>query len=331
MDRGIEKSSTGDSRLPAGMSVFDALAIASVLVILAGALLSVFQASWRIRAYFSIVAVIFDVILAYEFMLRLASRREPVPWLDGISTIVPLLMVSGPFIFGWIAADFRAAAVRGFWLSEPPLSSMAFIVVLRMLRVLRFNNIAPHYPAHGDGRRKSAWTAAASTGLLVIIAGALASDAFFLPGIANFAVDRRASLASTILTAPEDAARQAAAKTAGILALEVEGRTLVAASGYVHPSDYKTFMVNGAMLWFPVAEEVRARALAAAIAALASLAAALAFRIVASGSVKRLHQGSGVWKKRSRSKEDPETPPHRFRDAPTGGEELAGILGKRPR
>jgi hypothetical protein len=326
MDRGIEKSGTDNSRLPAGASFFDALAVASVLVILAGASLSVFNASWRIRAYFSIVAVLFDLILAYEFMLRLAVRQKPAYWLDGVSTILPLLAVSGPFIFGWMAVDLQAAAVRGFWLTEAPVSSMAFLAALRMLRVLRFYRIANDAPNHGNGIRRSAWKTALATGLLIVMAGALASDAFLLPGLARLMSDRRAALASTILAARGDAARHAAAKAAGALALEVDGRTILATPAYAYPADYQTFTVDGNVLWFPVKEEVRARGLAAAVAALASLAAAIAFRIAASGSEDAPRSGRG---RRSKAYGHADNPSRRFRDTPTGDEELAGILGKR--
>ena len=331
MDRGIEKSGIDNYRLQAGASVFDALAVASVLVVLAGAALSIFQTSWRIQAYFSIAAVIFDLILAYEFLVRLAARREPVSWIDGISTILPLLAVSGPFIFGWIASDFRSAAVRGFWLAAAPVNGMAFIAALRMLRVMRFKRSADYEPPYDGLKSRSAWTAAVSTGLLVILAGALASDALMLPGIARLAVDRRESLASTILAAEGDAARRAAAEAAGILALELDGRTLLAAPKYVNPAEYKTYTVDGARCWFPVADETRARAMATAVAALASLAAAIAFRIASARSSRGMRWGPGGWSQRSRSQGNPGMPARRFRDAPTGDEELAGILGKRPR
>jgi hypothetical protein len=326
MDRGIEKSGTDTSRLPAGASFFDALAVASVLVILAGASVSVFNASWRIRAYFSIAAVLFDLILAYEFLLRIAARQKRAYWLDGVSTILPLLAVSGPFIFGWMAVDLQAAAVRGFWLTEAPVSSMAFLAVLRMLRVLRFYRIANDVPNHGNGIHRTAWKTALATGLLIVMAGALASDAFLLPGLTRLMSDRRASLASTILAAQGDAERHTAAKAAGAIALEVDGRTILAAPAYVYPADYQTFTVDGTVLWFPIREEVRARGLAAAVAALASLAAAIAFRIVASGSADVSRIG---WVRRSKVHEHADNPARRFRDTPTGDEELAGILGKR--
>jgi hypothetical protein len=331
MDRGIEKSGTDNNWLPASASIFDALAVVSVLVILSGASLSIFQASWRIRAYFSIVAVLFDLILAYEFLQKLAARRKPFAWLDGLSSILPLLIISGPFIFGWAAADFRAAAVRGFWLSDSPVNSIAFLAALRMLRVFRFYRIAQKDPLHDTGRLRTAWTAALATGLFIIIAGALASDAFLFPGIARLAADRRASLASTILAAQSDEARQAAAKAAGVLALEVDGRALLTTPAYVYPADYHTYTHGNAIVWFPVNMEVRARGLVAAVAALASLAAAFAFRIAASGHFSLPGINSGLWRRRSRAGGNADKPPQRFRDAPTGDEELAGILGKRPR
>jgi hypothetical protein len=331
MDRGIEKSGISIGRIPEGASIFDALAVASVLVVLAGASLSMLQASWRIRAYFSIAAVIFDILLAYEFFARLIVRREPVPWLDGISTIVPLLAVSGPFIFGWMAFDFRAAAVRGFWLAEAPVNSLAVLAALRMLRVLRFNRGTNPDMPHERLKNRSGWTAAASTGMLVVIAGALASDAFLLPGIARLANDRRASTASTILAAEGDTSMQAAAKAAGVLALELDGRTLLAAPAYMNPAEYQTYTVDGARLWFPVAEEARARGLATAVAALASLAAAFAFRIASFAPARGPYSGFGGWNRHYRSQRHPGTTMPRFRDAPTGDEELAGILGKRPR
>jgi hypothetical protein len=331
MDRGIEKSGIDIGRIPERASIFDALAVASVLVVLAGASLSMFQASWRIRAYFSTAAVIFDILLAYEFLTRLIARREPVPWLDGISSVLPLLAVSGPFIFGWLAFDFRSAAVRGFWLADAPVNGLAFIAALRMLRVLRFSRGTDHELPRERLKIRSAWTAAASTGMLVVIAGALASDALLLPGIARLAIDRRASMATTILAAEGDAALHAAARAAGVLALELDGRALIAAPAYVNPAEYQTYAVGDARFWFPVAEEVRARGLAATVAALASLAAVFAFRIASAGPAFGSYRGLGGWNGRNRSQGQPGSPKQRFRDAPTGDEELAGILGKRPR
>ncbi|PKL25366.1 MAG: hypothetical protein CVV47_04730 [Spirochaetae bacterium HGW-Spirochaetae-3] len=303
----------------------NALAIVSVLSVFAGAALAAAGASWRVGAYVSIVGVLFDVVFSYEFFIHLLQKERPFPWLRGASSVLPLLLVSGPFISGWASLDLGASAVRGFWLGASPIGGLAVVAALRLLRVARpFQRAKPATGSPG-GRVAVSGAAAAAVGIVAVLLGAAASDALLVPGLASVAAARRESAVSAIAAATSDGERVSAALAAKAVALSVDGRVLVAAPSGISPTAYAVESRDGVSAWFEVADEARARGAAAAIAALASLLAAAGYAIAffdPFGSSNRATDGSdhslGDAARRNRPA-----------DKPAGSEELEGILGKR--
>lgn len=318
MKRGVEKSGVAThARL---IAVLDTLALVSVVIALVASTLAASGASWKVRAYASIVAMLFDIIFTVEFFARLAAGERP--WLVGIGSVVPLLAVSGPFLFGWAGADLYASAVRGFWLAGPPASALAAAGALRLLRVGR---------ALGDdgrGLRLTPLLAALITAGAVMFLGALAFQGSLVPGPALADRQRHEAAVATIAASRTEAERLAAAKAAGALALRVDGRAVLPVDHVVAAADYVTSRLGTVEAWFPASAQVRARGAFEAILALAGLAFAAAY-----GAVSHFHRDP----RHRRSAYDPNgaAPASDARagrsDTPAGVEELAGILGKRPR
>jgi len=347
MERVSEKSSLKSNRSETLEATFDVMAIVSVIAVLAGEILAAAGAGWKIRAYFSIVAFLFDVMFSYEFFARLYIRKAPGNWLAGLTSIVPLLAVSGPFLSGWIAGDFGAAAVRGFWLAQPPVGGLATLAAFRLFRMARpFLARAGHenYQSDQDGssistQRISRCSLAAIIGMTVALAGAIASDAMIIPGLSAQAAIRRESVFQAIEKAGSDADLAGMAKVSGILALKIHGQVILAAPSPLSPSEYAVISSSTVEAWFSTDEEMRSRGWAGTICALASLAAAIAYALASSSRTRNLDGGYrdySVWtvlRGGSRSTRPSSSVQTDFSErplaAPTGNEELAGILGKR--
>ncbi len=318
MKRGVEKS--GVSTHARLIALLDTLALVSVVIVLVGSMLTASGASWKVRAYASIVAMLFDIIFTVEFFSRLAAGERP--WLVGVGSVVPLLAVSGPFLFGWAGADLSASAVRGFWLAGLPASALAVAAALRMLRVGR---------ALGDDGTRPRLTpllAACMTACAVMIMGAVAFQGNLLPGPALADRQRHEAAIATIAASHTESERLAAAKAAGAMALRIEGRVVLPVDHVVSPADYVASRLGTVEAWFPASARVRARGAFEAILAFAGLAFAAAY-----GIVSRFHRDPRH--RHSASASDGEAPASDARagrsDTPAGVEELAGILGKRPR
>ena len=326
MERDNDKSVILGHRGTTIVATLDTLSVLSVIAVLAGAALEAFGVQWRPRAYFSIVATLFDMVFAYEFIVRAALRERPFPWMAGLSSVVPLLAVSGPFLSGLAAADFGAAAVRGFWLGSPPAGGLAVLAALRLLRVTRLASpsstasatVSFGKPSHDRAR----YRLAAALGIGIVVAGAVASDALLMPGLAAKGKHARQDAVASIDSATGDAERLASARAAGAWALRVDGRIILAWPRYTAPSDYAVESYGTVEAWFPAEDDRKARGTAEAIAALASLAAAAGYAAAgfrSPGASQRHIQGNPGTERRGR-----------LSDAPAGDEELAGILGKRP-
>lgn len=318
MEPGVEKSAI---LTRAGLvSLLDTLAVASVGLALAGSVAAAAGASWKVRAYFSVVAMLFDLLFTAEFFSRLASGERR--WLSGIGSVVPLLAVSGPFLFGWAAADLGAQSVRGFWLAGPPAQALALAGVLRIVRLARAAGTA------GAAPRLTPALAALVAACAILLAGAIAFDETLLPGPALADSQRRQTALQLVALTANDAERIAAAKAAGAIALRVDGRTLVSVAHFVSPADYITEKVVSVEAWFSADDRIRARSAIEAIIALAGFAAALAYALVLRFGIARGMGGAARG-----SKEGGRGPASQatIADAPAGVEELAGILGKRPR
>jgi hypothetical protein len=203
--------------------------------------------------------------------------------------------------------------------------------VLRLLRLACLKRHGSIQPKQDERVIFSAWMVAISAGILILVAGALASDAFLLPGIARIATDDRVAIAATIEASRTDPERLAAAKAAGLLALSSSGRVLLAAPSHVAPADYRAIMTGSLSLWFPVEDEVRARGMATTLAALASLIAVFMYRITATGFLAKPPGSAAAWYWFPGRRGKPNGLSREYRDAPIGDEELAGILGKHSR
>lgn len=318
MEWGVEKS--GFSTRAQLVSALDTLAVASVGLSLVGSLLAAAGASWNTRAYFAIVAMLFDILFTIEFFSRLASGERP--WLIGIGSVMPLVAVSGPFLFGWAAADMGASAVRGFWLAGPPASALAVVGALRILRVGRTLG------QHGSAPRLTPMLAAFIAACAVLLVGAIALQETLLPGPALADKERRQTALASIAQADTIPGRLAAAKAAGVMALRIDGLVLLPADHTVSPADYVVERLGTVEAWFLATARIKARGALEAILALAGLAAAAAYHAMA-----RVRLGPRAGRNPHDLYGDEQMPDsHSGRpDTPAGIEELAGILGKRTR
>ncbi|OHD22076.1 MAG: hypothetical protein A2Y38_12525 [Spirochaetes bacterium GWB1_59_5] len=313
----------------------DALALASIVAVLAGAAGTVAGASWRFGAYFSIVGALFDIVFTFDFFIRLQRKTDRFSWLAFLSSVLPLGFVSGPFLAGWAFNDLGAAAVRGFWLGAQPASGLAVIAALRLLRVTRPFPILPKKKPPRESL-PSGCRMAAIFGIVAVLTGAFASDALLIPGQARASEAHRAVAMSTIKASRTDAERISAARAANAMALRIFGRPLLSAPFDPFPADYAVERSEGIEAWFSVADERRARGAAAFIAALASLAATLGYATAARGGnrASRLPEpecAGGNGQDSNDGDCDKNVRKNRLRDVPAGTAELAGILGKRPR
>lgn len=314
----------------------DALALASIVAVLAGAAGTVAGASWRFGAYFAIVGALFDIVFTFDFFTLLQKKSGHFPWLAFLSSVLPLGFVSGPFLAGWALNDLGAAAVRGFWLGAPPASGLAVIAALRLFRVTRPFLIPPEKNASCEPALQSEYRIAAIVGMVAVLTGAFASDALLIPGQARASESHRAVAMSTIEASLTDAERVSAARAANAVALRLFGRPLLGAPSGLVPADYAVERSGGIEAWFSVADERRARGAAAFIAALASLAAATGYAAASRGgnraSLRPEQDCSGENGEAGDDGDCGESVPrNHHRDVPAGTAELAGILGKRPR
>jgi len=321
MERDIEKST------------LDALALASIMGLLAGAAFGVSGASWRVTAYFSIVGALFDIMFTYDFFVRLQKKTFRFPWLGFLSSVLPLALVSGPFLAGWVLADLGAAAVRGFWLGAPPASGLGVLAALRLLRVTRPFWIPVDVTVSVRASQTSGYRAAAIVGIAAVLAGAFASDALLIPGPARASQAHRSAAMTTMAAAKDDADRVTAARAAEAMALQIQGKTLFGVPSGLFPAEYRVESFEGIDVWFPVTDERRARGAAAALAALASLAAVTGYAIACRARNRACHQSGQCADNRDQNGEDGDCDDDKLRinrrDVPAGTAELAGILGKR--
>ena len=326
MERDNDKSVILGHRGATIVATLDTLSVLSVIAVLVGAALAASGAQWRLRAFFSIVATLFDMVFTYEFIARAVLREKPFPWMAGLSSIIPLLAVSGPFLWGLAGADFGAAAVRGFWLGAPPMGGLAVLAALRLLRVTRLASPSTGVSGAGESgmasRVRARYRLAATLGIGIVVAGAAAADALLVPGLSAKGKHAREIVVRAISSSTGDAERLASARAAGALALRVDGHVLLAAPLYQSPADYAAESYGTVEAWFPVDADRRARGMTEVVVALASLAAAAIYAAVGSrspGASRRyLQEDSGTGRR------------GRLSDAPAGERELAGILGKRP-
>ncbi|GAB1457532.1 hypothetical protein MASR2M48_28400 [Spirochaetota bacterium] len=331
MKRVIEKSDTTIGLPgPAGPTL-DALAVISVALASIGAMLVAGGASWRVSAYVSITAVLFDLLFSYELFIRILRGERPFPWIAACSSLLPLLLVSGPFLSGWVLADFEASAVRGLWLARPPIGGLAVISALRLLRLVRPFSKTDRFESRSGDRHRKARTGAGLVGIAVLLMGAACADVLLIPGIAWSSDTRRNASMQALSAAASDSERVSLTEASGVLALRLNGRILKSAAPTQVPGQYAHEALGGIEAWFSVRDEGRVRAAIAAIVMLASLAsaagyAASVFKTRQSRGTPLAHRiGIRTGRDGSLARTEPRSKPA---DTPAGSEELAGILGK---
>lgn len=304
-------------------SVLSALAVISVVVALSGSVATAAGASWRSRAYFSLAGMVFDLVFSFELfaVLALTARRRDAPKLAAcvlafLSSAVPLAILSGPLLFGWATADFSAAAVRGYAASGGPMAALATASALRLLRLARpYASLYPRPPKALPS--KHALIALAAAALAALLACAL-TDALVLPGYARAEAERRQGVMRAMreLSVLDPSALTEAARThPDIVALAVNGMTVVAGGADYHPADamYEEYATVAA--WFSAKPVHRASGAAEAAAALCALILTLAYAL----SSRKAARAGTSFRRGTRA----------ARGQPVGREEMAGVLGKR--
>jgi hypothetical protein len=302
-------------------AVLTILAISSVAVVLCSATLAVAGASWQIRTFCAVVSVLFDLVFVYEFMVK-ATRAIRIfrfsdwtcpGWLLFASSIPPFLLVSGPFLAGWLSADFASAAVRGYGIASPPLGALATIAALRLLRAAR-----PFFPVRKQNGNRPV-TFAAGIALGVVFLGAILTDGLLLPSwFSAWTAEHESSLAvfSDMDTRTATLMVESNPNIKGAIA---QGLVLKTASPDLMPTDYIALSDDSSTIWFDAQPVHEARGVAELVAALAACAAALAY---------------GIGIKRNRNDPSGATPSldpdHviKARTTPICAEEIKGILGK---
>lgn len=318
MNRDREKTGYTDTLAHA---VLSSLAIISVVVVLCGATMAASGVSWRAKAYLSVVSVLFDLIFVYEFLLKAIKAHRQAPtsgwscpvWLLFASSIPPFLLVSGPFLAGWLQADFASAAVRGYGIATPPLGALATVSALRLLRLAR-----PFIPARAIHRNKPAATAAGFA-LSVVFLGAILVDSFFLPSwSAAWTAEHESTLRVFSELEPPIAQLMVTANP-NIQGAVLRGLTLKTANPGLMPTDYIALSNGNSTLWFDARQAHSARGMAELLAALAICVAAIAYGI----GLRRYHSTNDG----CADSPDPDQV-IRTRATPVCAEELEGILGK---
>jgi hypothetical protein len=318
MNRDCEKTGYAGTLTEAVLTI---LAIVSVAVVLCGATLAAIGASWRVRAFFALVSVLFDLVFVYEFMAKAsAAIRNPhlnrwtcPGWLLFTSSIPPFLLVSGPFLAGWLSADFASAAVRGYAIASPPLGALATIAALRLLRAAR-----PFISTHGQHGSKPV-ASAAGLGLIIVFLGALFTDGLLLPSwFAAWTAESESTL-SVFADMDASTARLMVGSNPKIKAAITDGAILKMADPGLMPTDLIALSDGSSTLWFEALQLHKARGVAELVAALAACAVAAAYGF---GYRRSPYGHTGL----STSSD----PAHvlQARTTPACVEEIEGILGK---
>ncbi|OHD19506.1 MAG: hypothetical protein A2087_05655 [Spirochaetes bacterium GWD1_61_31] len=304
--------------------VFSILAILSVGLVLFGGLAGVITGSWQVRMYVAIASMIFDLVFVLEFLLRLfvflpAPSTRPASHLVEmilllVSSAVPFVIVSGPFILGWANADFTLAAVRGYWTSPNAVAALGTIASLRLLRPLRFF-IAPLV----DQQAGKLFIALIAALLCLVFGFAVAVDALLLPGYRGALIDTRRGISANLVLLPVAEANLAARSNVDIQALRIDGRLIFSDrdAKSLRPGDYEYYGDERSGTWFSLKPWQRARSLLEILSALLAISLPL---LLAAGLRPRLSDGQSA----ALPPDSDDSPLHQ----PVGHAELDGILGK---
>ncbi len=297
-----------------------ALGVASVALALVGQAGSAAGAGWAWRAFFAIASGLLDLLFAFEFFLRLFRDRDGRPrpgaltvLAAGFSSVLPLLLASGPFLFAWAAGDLGSNAIRGYYADPGLAGALSTAASLRLIRpalaCLPYRG-GPPVGATGSDRRTR--TAMATASALALLLGIL-SDACLLPTHAALLADRRQATLTALEAMPAGDARTAAAAMPDLRALRLPALRWTRPGSVPASPDLAFFSTERSEAWFTASDLHRSRGLSEAALSLLALGAWLS-----SIALPRREPGAG--------RRPPRRPPE---DCPAGCEELNGLLGKR--
>jgi hypothetical protein len=263
--------------------------------------------------------MLFDILLSMEllFLFFVSLRRSfsppPLALLAaGLSSLAPLAFVSGPLLFGWAAADFSMAAVRGFASANGAAAALAAFSGLRLLRAFR---PSLRLASVQRDRLNSTGGFAALAALVVLMAGGMLGDGLFIPSIARAEAQRREAVLAAFDRqgdTPIDLSAQA-----DIVALRRGNQAASRLAGAYNPADSAYMSSGSTEAWFALEGFHKARGAAEAAAVLGALTFALAFALLARRERRSRDYAAHIAAQATGG------------DKPAGQAELAGILGKR--
>jgi hypothetical protein len=280
---------------------FIVFAMFSVIVLFADSISIALNQPWTTRAFFSIAAALFDIVLCYNFFL-LVLNKQKMPFLIVIfclSSFLPLLLLSGPFLASLFMADFYSQAFRGFWLDGSYERVFALVQPLRFLRLLAvFLPLLPY-------KRK-----AYGLSLVLVFIFISLVQLGFIPGFHSLSSAYKQSGIEQLENSRSISEQIKIAADFDIVALTSDGKTVLAANSTVSPSDYAFLETENYRVWFSMSFGFVIRALMH-IALLLFIIVPLAISLM----------------KQTGYSENPVKKPSA--DEPCGNEELKAILGKK--
>lgn len=296
----------------------------SVVLVLVAAAFGMAASSWQLRMYMSIALMLFDLFFVAEFAFRLTSWHSPAGRTGSfknydlvilaLSSVVPFILVSGPFLIGWALADFSAAAVRGYWSTPSPVAALGTVAALRLLRPLRF--FRPGFV--GLKLEKGGYALSIASSLVLVFSFAIALDGLVLPGYRSILIDQRSKVSQQFRELGPAEAVTSAAVVSDLEAL-VHRQQLVYrrdTAAKLQPGEYEYYGDADTGVWFSMRKWQTARSVVEMLSAM--LALWIPVSILISQKARR--------KRYTTQQADPGI--GKNRNLPVGREELQGILGK---
>lgn len=269
-------------------AAYTGITVLAVIATLVEEALVVFSASWDLRSALSSALVVADIVFTVIFSIRMARSyadrghglyfRRGDWLLDGAASILPLIFVSGPFLFD---------AFSG--LGDPQsMIALGSFRVLRGLGLLRFLRLLEFFRDSAAGKeappRLSRPATAATRALVATLAVFLTAEASSLIEVwpdahSALAGRRKATLAALCLAPLADEAENIAAIDGDLLLVRSNGRviyTRFSAEEYRRrfgPDELGYLRGgNGVEAFFSLSGEIRAEAAMTFVAGLSALA-----------------------------------------------------------
>ncbi len=300
------------------------LSVLSGVLVFVAAAYGIFDSSWPVRMYFSLLAMLFDLVFVFELLGRLSGllkssmdkpqERRIETGLLILTSLVPFVLVSGPFLLGWMQSDFSSAAVRGYWTSRQGFSFLSSLTCFRLLRLARPLLVLPcksHY------KKVMLLSIAALAGFLLI--ATLLVESMILPGHKKMLNATRTDLTMRMSAVSPADAVLIGRQIPDILAIAIDGKAVFSRpeTRAIKAGNYQYYSEQTSGIWFSLFPIHRIRAASEAIisGAVCILLLAIAFFSLAP---KKSLLTMEIQKRRIEA----------CADLPIGEEELDGILGK---